>query len=345
MNTTSLLRRLPPETAHRAAILALGTGLAGKQRAPDDPILSTEAMGLSFRNPVGLAAGFDKDAEAMLPLLDIGFGFVEAGTVTPLPQPGNPKPRVFRWPESEAVINRLGFNSRGLEAFASAFEKLPESRLGPIGANVGKNKDSADAAADYATGIARLAPYADYLTINISSPNTPGLRGLQEPAALRDLLQASLAAKGDHPTKLAVKIAPDLDEEAIAEITEIVMAEGMDGMIVSNTTIARPDKMPEPLRSEAGGLSGPPLFHASLKALKVAAQTSKGRLTLIGAGGVRSGTGAYMKIKAGAGLVQLYTAMIYHGPAVVQRIKRELAERLRADGFASVSEAVGADIT
>ena len=344
-----LLHLLSPEFAHGVAIWALKNGLAGRVNEADDPLLATRVWNLSFANPIGLAAGFDKDAEVMDAMLALGFGFVEAGSVTPLPQPGNPKPRLFRLTEDQAVINRFGFNSKGLEHFV---EKLrARKRLGSVGivgANVGKNRDAIDAAADYATGITRVCALADYLVCNVSSPNTPGLRSLQARAEIEALIQRVLEAryqaapdKNKLPPLLA-KVGPDLDEAQIQDIAEVALATKIDGLIVGNTTVTRP-----PLASshaaESGGLSGRPLLNLATKCLSDMYRLTGGKIPLIGCGGVASGADAYAKIRAGASLVQLYSALVFHGPELVGGIKRELAERLRADGFASVSDAVGAD--
>ena len=344
-----LLHLLSPEFAHGVAIWALKNGLAGRVNEADDPLLATRVWNLSFANPIGLAAGFDKDAEVMDAMLALGFGFVEAGSVTPLPQPGNPKPRLFRLTEDQAVINRFGFNSKGLEHFV---EKLrARKRLGSVGivgANVGKNRDAIDAAADYATGITRVCALADYLVCNVSSPNTPGLRSLQARAEIEALIQRVLEAryqaapdKNKLPPLLA-KVGPDLDEAQIQDIAEVALATKIDGLIVGNTTVTRP-----PLASshaaETGGLSGRPLLNLATKRLSDMYRLTGGKIPLIGCGGVASGADAYAKIRAGASLVQLYSALVFHGPELVGGIKRELAERLRADGFASVSDAVGAD--
>ena len=344
-----LLHLLSPESAHGVAIWALKNGLAGRVNEADDPLLATRVWNLSFANPIGLAAGFDKDAEVMDAMLALGFGFVEAGSVTPLPQPGNPKPRLFRLNEDQAVINRFGFNSKGLEHFV---EKLrARKRLGSVGivgANVGKNRDAIDAAADYATGITRVCALADYLVCNVSSPNTPGLRSLQARAEIEALIQRVLEAryqaapdKNKLPPLLA-KVGPDLDEAQIQDIAEVALATKIDGLIVGNTTVTRP-----PLASshaaESGGLSGRPLLNLATKCLSDMYRLTGGKIPLIGCGGVASGADTYAKIRAGASLVQLYSALVFHGPELVGGIKRELAERLRADGFASVSDAVGAD--
>ncbi|HYD71470.1 quinone-dependent dihydroorotate dehydrogenase [Azospirillum sp.] len=345
-----LLRSFDPETAHTLTVRALALGLAPAVREVDDPVLRTRVWGLDFANPVGLAAGFDKNAEVMDAMLRLGFGFVEAGSVTPRPQPGNPRPRLFRLPELGAVVNRMGFNNGGLEQFARRFEdRLGNRKRAPgiVGANVGKNKDTVEAADDYAIGVRRLAPFADYLVVNVSSPNTPGLRALQgrEPlqALLGRVLEARAACKLTRNPPVLLKIAPDLTDEDKADIAAVALDSGIDGLIVSNTTIARPPELPERFRNEAGGLSGKPLFGPSTQVLREMYALTGGKLSLVGAGGIASGDDAYAKIRAGASLVQLYSALVYGGPALIGAIKRDLAARLKADGFASVADAVGAD--
>lgn len=336
------LRTLDAEQAHGLTIKALKAGL-GPRAGVDDPILGTELCGLKLPNPIGLAPGFDKNAEAFRPMLAAGFGFVECGTVTPLPQAGNPKPRLFRLPQDRAVINRMGFNNEGLEAFAA---RLARRGPGVVGANIGANKDSGDRVGDYVAGLTRLWGLASYFTINISSPNTPGLRGLQTRAALEELLGRLAEARDALPVAgrapMFLKVAPDLADDEIEAIAQTVDAYGLEGIIVSNTTISRPA-----LRSahagEAGGLSGAPLTELSTQVLRRFRAATGGGLTLVGAGGVGSGADAYAKLRAGASAVQLYSAMVFEGPGLVVRIKRDLAARLRADGFSSVGEAVGAD--
>lgn len=336
-----LIRGLDAETAHGLALRGLALGLAGQDNAADAPSLATRAFGLEFRNPIGLAAGFDKDAVAVPALLRLGFGFVEAGTVTPRPQAGNPRPRLFRLMEDQAVINRMGFNNAGLAAYLARLAALKRPLPGILGANVGVNKDGADPERDYPALCHAAAPHADYVTINISSPNTPGLRDLQGEARLAAILDAvQPRALGK---SVLVKLAPDLAEDALAPIIEVCVAHGVAGLIISNTTIARPETLRSPHRTEAGGLSGAPLFAASTAMLAQAHRIAGGRLTLIGAGGVASGAQAYAKIRAGAALVQLYTGFAYHGPALIGRIKRELSDLLARDGFAHVADAVGAD--
>jgi len=338
---TAALRRLDAEQAHGLAVKALKAGLGPRGRA-DDPILATSLAGLSLPNCVGLAAGFDKNAEVFGPMLRAGFGFVECGTVTPLAQVGNPRPRMFRLTEDLGVINRLGFNNQGLEPFAA---RLARGRPGVVGANVGANKDAADRIADYVTGLKRLWGLADYFTLNISSPNTPGLRALQTKAALDELLgRVGEAAQALPPAGRApvfLKIAPDLEAGEAEAMVESAVAHGLSGIIVSNTTVSRPS-LASAAREETGGLSGAPLYELSTQVLREIATAAAGRLAIIGAGGVGSGAAAYAKIRAGAHAVQLYSALAFEGPGLVGKIKADLAARLRADGFAKVADAVGA---
>jgi len=359
----SAARRLPPEAAHTATIKALKAGIglptanAGQWNTAD----TLPRSGLKLANPVGLAAGFDKNADVFLAMLNMGFGFVECGTVTPRPQPGNFKPRLFRLEEDRAVINRMGFNNRGLEAFVANLSAHPR-RPGPVGANVGANKTSEDRIADYETGIEAVYSHCDYITINVSSPNTPGLRGLQDPDALEALLTRCEKARASaHHTFLSLwgdashapgrkpvflKLAPDLDETAIGEIADVVRGAGgwLAGLVISNTTLARPDTLKAKDRFETGGLSGAPLMGPSTAVLRAFAQRLNGRVDLIGAGGISSGLDAYRKIRAGAHAVQLYTALVYGGVGLIERINLELAGALRSDGFETVAEAVGADL-
>lgn len=336
-----LLHVLDPEDAHRFTIRALQAGL-GPGPGGDDPILATQVAGLALPNCVGLAPGFDKNAEVFAPMLRAGFGFVECGTVTPLAQAGNPRPRLFRLTEDQAVINRMGFNNEGLEPFAA---RLGRRGPGIVGANIGANKDAEDRIGDYVTGLTRLWGLASYFTINISSPNTPGLRALQTKAALEELLgrlaqaRDSLPAQGRVP--MFLKVAPDLEDGEVEAIVETVVANGLQGIIVSNTTITRPS-LASKHAGEAGGLSGAPLTGLSTQMLSAFHQASAGRVALIGAGGIGSGADAYAKIRAGACAVQLYSAMVFGGPGLVTRIKRDLAACLRRDGFESVAAAVGA---
>ena len=331
------LRLLDPETAHRLAILALR--LAPLPAPPaDDPVLATTVAGLRLPNPVGLAAGLDKNGEALRGLSRLGFGFVECGSVTPRPQPGNPRPRLFRLSEDRGIINRMGFNNEGLEAFAAHLAGRPAGAV--TGANLGANKDTEDKAADYLAGLTRLRGLADYVAVNVSSPNTPGLRDLQGRAALDDLLGRLAEARAGDPTPVFLKIAPDLTGAEIQLIVEAALDHGVDALIVANTTLDRPDTLKSPRRGEAGGLSGAPLKIRARAALRAAAEASAGRLPLIAVGGVDSGAEAYDRIRAGASAVQVYSALVYEGPGLVGRIKRDLAARLRADGFSTTSEAV-----
>ncbi|MBN9570518.1 MAG: dihydroorotate dehydrogenase (quinone) [Alphaproteobacteria bacterium] len=310
------LRLLPPEPAHRASLSLLKLGGRFLPAAPgDDPRLAVTLFGRLFPNPVGLAAGYDKDGEVPEAMLKFGFGFVECGTLTPRPQAGNPRPRLFRLSEDGAVINRMGFNNGG-------------NRM-----------------ADYRECFVRLAPLADFITINISSPNTPGLRGLQNRDELERLLGliTDTRAQMSAAVPLLLKIAPDLDSHALDDIAAVTLASGIEGLIVSNTTLARPASLKSPQAVEAGGLSGVPLFAPSTAILKAMRQRVGDALPLIGAGGVSSGEEAYAKLRAGASLVQLYTALVYQGPGLVRRIKRELLACLNRDGIARVADIVGVD--
>ncbi len=339
-----LLQRLDPELAHALTVRTLSLLGNFSVQDGDSPRLEIETLGLKFANPLGLAAGFDKNVETTEAMLSFGFGFVEAGTVTPKPQSGNPKPRIFRLREDRAVINRLGFNNEGLEAARKRLLAL-QGRPGIRGINIGANKDAADRIADYVTGLRELAPLADYVTVNISSPNTPGLRGLQNRAELDQLLGAVMKARSELARRmpLLVKIAPDLDEQACADIASLALTHGIDGLIVSNTTIARPDSLLSHHRGETGGLSGRPLFQPSTEILRTMRRLTKGKLVLIGVGGVSSGEDAWAKIRAGASLVQLYTALVYEGPGLIGRIKRELLACMERDGIARITDAVGLD--
>lgn len=340
------LALLGPERAHNLALWALRHRLIPGAPALASPLLRQRLWGLEFPNPVGLAAGFDKDGEVPAPVLRQGFGFTEIGTVTPRPQPGNPKPRLFRLAEDRAVINRLGFNNAGLDAAVARLETVG-ARAGPIGVNIGANKDSTDQQADYVSGMRRVAAVADYVVVNISSPNTPGLRDLQFGDALRRLLEAVLAARAesDASPPVLVKLAPDLDDVALADIAGIVMSAGVDGAILTNTTVGLRDGLRSRLAHEQGGLSGAPLFALSTEILAKFFQLTGGALPLIGVGGIDSGETAYRKIRAGASLVQLYTGLVYRGPMLARRIANELAVLLRRDGIATVADAVGADVS
>ena len=328
---------LDAEAAHRATIRALKLLPAGKAAAPD-PMLAASVAGLTFPNPVGLAPGFDKDAEVYRQMLGFGFGFVEVGTLTPLPQAGNPKPRLFRLAEDRAVINRLGFNNRG-QAMALARLEGRERKAGIVGVNIGANKDSSDRVADYAAGVRAMIGTADYLTVNISSPNTPGLRALQDEGALDALLEAVVEARDAGPP-LFLKVAPDLEPADVDAIARIAIARRIDALIVANTTISRP-ALKSRHRGETGGLSGAPLKALALQRLKDFRAATGGELPLIAVGGIENGADAYARIRAGASLVQLYSALVYEGPGLARRINRELRALLERDGFASISAAVG----
>ena len=334
-----LLRILPAEAAHRVTLRLAGAFAPLLLSAsPDDPRLAVTALGLRFPNPVGLAAGFDKDADVPDAMLKLGFGFVECGTVTPKPQIGNPRPRLFRLPRDRAVINRMGFNNRGMDAAAANLKA--RARNGIVGITIGANKDSADRIADYAQSFALLVPLADYVTVNVSSPNTPGLRGLQNKDELTQLLATLTRVDRKSQKPLLLKIAPDLDAHALDEIAQVVTASGIEGVIVSNTTVARP-VLRSANASEAGGLSGKPLLAPSTEILRQMRMRLPQGIVLIGVGGISSGADAYEKIRAGASLVQLYTGLVYEGPGLVRRIKRELLTCLTRDGFASIADAVG----
>ena len=343
------LHVLDAEDAHQAAIRGLKAGLGPREDGLDDPCLAVELKGLQLKTCIGLAAGFDKNAEAPDAMLRAGFGFVECGTVTPLPQEGNPRPRLFRLAEDKAVINRMGFNNQGLEAFAARLEAR-RGRSGVVGANIGANKDSADRIGDYVTGLRRLWGLADYFTINISSPNTPGLRDLQSGPALDELLERVSATRAEvemsdprlRARPMFLKIAPDLNDLQIIAICDAIARHGFDGVIAGNTSLSRPDTLRSRFKDEAGGLSGAPLAALSTRVVRDVHACAAGRFPVIGVGGIASGADAYAKIRAGACAVQLYSALVYGGPGLIGRIKRDLAARVRADGFVSVVEAVGA---
>lgn len=335
-----LLRLLDAETAHGLAIAGLKSGFAGASNASADQRLEVEAFGLTFPNPVGLAAGFDKDAEVPDAILNLGFGFTEVGTVTPLPQPGNPMPRMFRLSDDRAVINRLGFNNKGHQA---ALTRLTgRTQNGIVGVNIGANKDSVDKIADYEQGVKTFAALASYLTVNVSSPNTPGLRGLQDRGALEELLGRVTAARkeADAQPPILLKIAPDLDDEALQDIAEVVLRAEIDGVIVSNTTISRPP-LNSPDKGEQGGLSGAPLFALSTQILAKFYLATAGKIPLIGVGGIDSGSAAWEKLRAGATLVQIYSGMVYEGPRLARKIGHHLSHQLERSGFNSLSDVTG----
>lgn len=345
-----LVKALPPEAAHNATIkgLKLGVGLPRIAATQWGTAITLSRSGLRLGNPVGLAAGFDKNCDVHRPMARFGFGFLECGTVTPRPQPGNPKPRLFRLTEDNGVINRMGFNNHGLDYFVRRLRRAPPSPACPVGANVGANKASEDFIADYETGIRAVNPVCSYITINISSPNTPGLRGLQDRSALQELLERCAAARAelDHKKPVFLKVSPDLNDAEIRDIVDAVQHYGawLSGLIVSNTTTDRPASLQSPWKTETGGLSGTPLMAKSTRILKEVAVALGGSFDLIGCGGISSGADAYEKIRSGASAVQLYSALVYGGPKLVASINADLAERLQADGFSSVAEAVGVEL-
>ena len=343
---TACIRRLPPETAHNAALALLG--LVRLSPPPPIPVLEQTLWGLRFPTPVGLAAGFDKDVRCPDAAARLGFGFGEAGTVTPQPQPGNPRPRLFRLQRECALINRYGFNSNGLDIVAERLERWRRTHDAspcPLGINIGVNKDSADPARDYAAGLTRVASLADYVAVNVSSPNTPGLRAWQKGDALDSLVAAlgDALARLDTPPPILLKLAPEIDDEGLAALLDAIEGAPVAGLILTNTTTARPPGLVSPRRREKGGLSGPPLAPRALAVLHRAYALSSGRLPLIGVGGIDSAEAAYARIRAGASLVQLYTALVYRGPGLVCEITQGLARLLAADGYATLADAVGAD--
>ena len=344
---TAGLRCLPPETAHSAALALLGL-TRPPALPPPDPALAMTLWGLRFPTPVGLAAGFDKDVRCPDAAVRLGLGFGETGTVTPQPQPGNPRPRLFRLRRERALINRYGFNSAGLDIVAARLERWRRTHGAhprPLGVNIGVNKGSADPARDYAAGLARVAALADYVAVNVSSPNTPGLRAWQAGDALDRLLSAlaDAHARLEDPPPVLLKLAPEMDDEALAALLEAIEGAPIAGLILTNTTTARPPGLVSRQRAEEGGLSGPPLAPRALEVLRRAYALSGGRLPLIGVGGIDSGEAAYARIRAGASLVQLYTALVYRGPRLVGEIAHGLARLLAADRFATLADAVGAD--
>ena len=344
-----LLHRLDPERAHRLTLWGLRHGFGPRVSPPEDPALAQTLWGRRFPNPLGMAAGFDKDAEAIAPLLDMGFGFVEVGSITPRPQPGNPKPRVFRLPEDGAVINRYGFNSVGIDAVERNLRAFRQSgRGGIVGVNLGKNKDSQDAARDYAAGVNRLGLYADYLVVNVSSPNTPGLRALQSRTALEDLLGQVRIARDQlvrpDPPPVLLKIAPDLTEEDRTDIVDIALRGCVDGLIISNTTVVRSGNLRNRNSTETGGLSGRPLFAPSTALLREMYRRTDGQVPLVGVGGIDGPAAALEKIYAGASLLSLYTAFVYFGPSLVMNIINSIRQHLQESGVSKLSNIVGAGV-
>lgn len=339
----ALLHRLDPERAHALSLLALRTGIAPMPELFTGHRLATRLAGIPLLNPIGLAAGYDKNAIATEPLSRAGFGFIEVGAATPLPQRGNPKPRLFRLTEDRAAINRFGFNNDGMEAIAARLEtRKPSMFPVPIGLNLGANKTSENRAADFARVLARCGPHVDFATVNVSSPNTEKLRDLQGPAALAALLAGVMEARAALPTPIPVflKIAPDLTPDELAQIAEVALASDLSGIIATNTTLGR-EGLKSANRDEAGGLSGAPLFEKSTRILAQLSHLTGGKLPLIGVGGISTAEQAYEKIRAGASAVQLYTAMVYEGLSLIPRIARGLDTLLARDGFATVAEAVG----
>ena len=346
-----ILFLLPPETAHNFVLYALSIGLVPRPARKEYAELRNVVWGMDFSNPIGMAAGFDKNAEVIAPLLQQGFGFVEAGTVTPLPQSGNPNPRLFRLVEDDAIINRMGFNNDGCVPFLQKLEEWGTKRQGfegIVGANIGKNKDSTNAIEDYLTLFEKIYGLSDYITINISSPNTPGLRGLQQRDELSALLSELMKRRAELTESFGkipvlVKIAPDIDKKGCEDIAEVTLQYQVDGLIISNTTLGR-EGLQGAARDETGGLSGKPLMQVSTAVLKNMYRLTEAKIPIIGVGGVSSGDDAYAKIRAGASLVQVYSAFVYKGFGLVEQIKSRLVERLKADGFRHISEAVGADV-
>ncbi len=334
------LHRLDPETAHSVALRALNVPFLTPRPGPySSPRLATMLPGLHLPNPVGLAAGFDKNAQAVAPLMRSGFGFIEVGAATPRPQPGNARPRLFRLSEDRAAINRFGFNNDGIEAIAERLSNRPETI--PLGLNLGANKDSEDRATDFARVLERARDVIDFATVNVSSPNTERLRDLQGPDALKALLEGVMAVRGSVPVFL--KIAPDLDDGEIADIARVAAETGVTAIVATNTTLSR-DGLTSPHRDQAGGLSGRPLFAPSTRVLARLYRETGGTIPLIGVGGIESAAEAYAKIRAGASAVQLYTAMVFWGVSLVDRIARGLDEMLAHDGYAHVTDAIGADV-
>lgn len=344
------LFNLDPETAHHFALRSLKMGFGPSCAKVDDPALRTVVWNRMFPNPVGLAAGFDKNAEVISQMFAMGFGFIEAGTVTPKPQPGNPKPRIFRDIEHQAIINRMGFPGVGIAKFKdnlAAFLARKPHPEGVIGINIGMNKDQTDPASDYTALVRSLGGMTDYLTINISSPNTPGLRDLQQKEPLNELLLAVMEERrkscGYNPPPVLVKLSPDLTDEQMVDIAEVLIERQVEGVILTNTTLYRPDELEPTFAAERGGLSGGPLTDINTGVIRRFYALTEGKLPIIGAGGIMNGMDAYAKIRAGASLVQIYSGFIFHGPDIVRKINTDLIDLLHADGFSHISEAVGAD--
>jgi len=343
------LHALDPENAHKLTIKSMKACLSPKYNTVESDALKVKLWGLDFNNPVGLAAGFDKNAEVITATLNIGFGFTEVGTVTPKPQAGNPSPRVFRNTKNQAIINRMGFPNDGIEVFkknVKDFRKDKKAPTGLVGLNIGMNKEQTNPAEDYAALIQELGCLADYYTINVSSPNTPGLRNLQSRENLLPLINDIKSARKnycdrEHPPPILVKLAPDLELTQQKELAQAVLDANVNGLILTNTTLARPKFLPEKFREQKGGLSGKPLTDKSTGIIGNFYQFTKGKIPIIGVGGISSGADAYAKIKAGASLVQLYSALVFQGPALVNQINNDLITLLKQDGFKNISEAVG----
>ena len=347
-----LLFCLDAERAHDLTITAMRKNLVPRMNIPDTPTLKVPLWNKMFPNPLGLAAGFDKNAAVIGPVLGLGFGFTEVGTVTPRAQSGNPKPRVFRAPRNHAVINRMGFPNQGLRVFQENLTHFLEQKPRPpglVGLNIGMNKDTKNPEKDYAILIRALAPMADYLTINISSPNTPGLRNFQKPENFKKLIGAILEERartcGAHPPPVLVKLAPDLKQDEQKDLARLALEMQLDGLILSNTTLARPETLPQKFAQEKGGLSGTPLRERADRVLKNFYRLTDGRIPLIGVGGIETADHAYQKIKNGATLVQLYTGLIYQGPSIAQDILAGLQTRLERDGYKNITEAIGTNVT
>ena len=346
----NLVKTLPPELSHSLTIKLLKLDFFSKNKKNDDPSLHQHIFGLDFSNPVGLAAGFDKNVEVVEQILNLGFGFVEAGTVTPNPQKGNSKPRIFRLLEDQAIINHLGFNNYGVQYAKQRLLKLNLNSLsrGVVGINIGKNMDSKDAIIDYCDGLKNLGPLSHYITINISSPNTPGIRDLQHRGKIENLIKALYKVKKNSPNlekkPILLKISPDLDDEQLRDISLISLANGIDGLIITNTTLGRPNTLNSKHNNEIGGLSGKPLFVKSTLTLKKIYSLTNGQIPLIGVGGISNGIEFYEKIKSGASLAQLYTALVFKGPSIINSIKQEIISCLKTDGFRNIREAIGKDV-
>jgi dihydroorotate dehydrogenase len=344
---TAVLRLLPPNFAHKSAVMAIKLGLVPKTSGADDSVLAIKVWDTEFSNPIGMSAGFDKNAETVDGIIDLGFGFAEAGTVTPVPQAGNPKPNLFRLTEDQALINRLGFPSEGVEVFAKNLKKRRHGATGIVGINIGINTGTADAAGDIETCLVQLAQFASYITINVSCPNTPGLCAWQAGDKLAEMVDGAKTTlarvSGERTPPLLVKIGPDLDEDGLAAVADVAVTVGIDGLIACNTSSERPASLRNASAQETGGLSGPPIRQQATKVLSNLFEMTGGKVPLIGCGGISTADDAYERIRAGASLLQLYTALIYGGPRLVTEIKSGLAARLRADGYSKLSEAVGAN--